>query len=50
MSKIMVGDCIINTEDFVEVSEKEISFTIKKSKANPKPEKGFLKNCFIPKK
>lgn len=48
MSKIMIGDCIINTEDIVEVSEKEISFSIKKYKPNPnpKPEKGFLKKLF----
>ena len=47
MSKIMIGDALICTEDIVEVSEKQITFNVKKNKPNPKPKPaGFFQKMF----
>ena len=43
MAILLFGDSIIDSEDIVEVSEKNITFNVKHTKKNPKPKpKGFF--------
>ena len=47
MPKILIGDDLIRPDDIESISERDVSFEIKKTKPNPKPKpKGLLGKAF----